>query len=105
MKSLAIIGIIASLVVLSSEKGQAQGRGHAKQTVSFGVHRLDLQNREPQGWLKTVTVAPRAADSRPSKAIFLRSLLHLRATLRNDIPLHEISSKLATRQLMVTISD
>jgi hypothetical protein len=101
MKRLHLIGLIACGVVLCSEDSRAQDRNQTRQTVSFGVYRVstDLQG------LKTITIAPLAEDFQPSKAISLRALIPVHSTGRNDIPLAEISSKLASKKLLVTISD
>jgi len=104
MKLLLFIATIASAIVLCSENGQAQDRNQAKQTVSFGVYRVDFQSPESQGWQKTITVAPLVEDTQPIKAISLRSLVPVRSIARN-IPLAEVASKLASTKLLVTISD
>ena len=100
MKRLLLILIVASGIAVSSEESRAQDRNQARQTVSFGVYRVDFQ-----GWQKTVTVAPLSDDAQPSRAISLRSLVSSQFAARNEIPLAEISSKLASKKLLVTISD
>lgn len=102
MKLTVVIVLIAAGLTFCSEDAKAQDRNHAKQTVSFGVNVLKMNAPAMQG---TITVAPLAADSKPSSAVSLRFLIPLRPVTQNDIPLREISSKLASRELLVTISD
>ncbi|MEX1138342.1 MAG: hypothetical protein WEB33_02365 [Bacteroidota bacterium] len=95
------IAMIAGGIVLCSEDAQAQNRNQAKQTISFGVY----LNVDSPAFQKTITVAPLAADSKPSYAISLRSLIPMRSTIRKAIPIGEISAKLESKKLLVTISD
>ncbi|MEX2115901.1 MAG: hypothetical protein WEB37_03370 [Bacteroidota bacterium] len=105
MKNVLLITMVVGALVLCSHNGQAQNRNQSRQTVSFGVNPGGFLNSNSPQWQKTITVAPLTADSKPSKAISLRSLIPLQSTKRNEIPLGEISSKLASRKLLVTISD
>ncbi len=105
MKRFLFIAMVAFCLAICSEKGQAQDRNQARQTVSFGVYPNGFLNSTSQGWQKTITVALLVDNSKPFEAISLRSILPVRSIVRNDIPFGEISSKFASKKLLVTISD
>lgn len=102
MKPGLFILLIVAGMIFCSDDAKAQNRNQAKQTVSFGVY---VSNMDSPMMQRTITVAPVGADSKPSSAISLRSLIPFRPSLRTDIPLREVYTRLATRELLVTISD
>ncbi len=101
MKVAAFIVLIAAGMTLCTEDARSQDRNQARQTVSFGVFLSNANSMTP----RTITVAPLSAEAKSFSAISLRALIPLQPTTRKDIPLKEISSKLVTRELLVTISD